>query len=135
MQPSMRSSKAGAYQSVAAWTSVTGGDPVHLVLMLFDGALARISAARGCMERGMTADKNQLLSRALAIVDELRASLDFERGGTIAASLDDLYDYMSRRLVEANATNRLEILDEVTTLLRELRDAWVTVNAGAQHPA
>jgi flagellar secretion chaperone FliS len=135
MEPSPRYGKAGTYQNVAAWTGVSTADPHRLILMMFDGALARVAAARGCMEHGRVAEKGQLVSRALAIVDELRSSLDIERGGTIAASLDDLYDYMSRRLVEANATNRLEILDEVTTLLRELRDAWVTVNAGAQHPA
>jgi len=97
-------------------------------------ALARVAAARGCMQHGRVGEKGPLISRALAIVDELRSSLDIERGGTIAANLDDLYDYMSRRLVEANATDRLELLDEVTTLLRELRDAWVAVSADAPQP-
>jgi len=134
MEPSPRYGKAGAYQNVVAWTSLSTADPHRLVLMMFDGALARVAAARGCMQYGRVAEKGPLISRALAIVDELRSSLDIERGGTIAAGLDDLYDYVSRRLVEANATNRLEILDEVTSLLRELRDAWVAVGGDA-HPA
>jgi flagellar protein FliS len=134
MEPSPRYGKASAYQNVAAWTSLSTADPHRLVLMMFDGALARVAAARGCMQHGRVGEKGPLISRALAIVDELRSSLDIERGGTIAANLDDLYDYMSRRLVEANATDRLEILDEVTTLLRELRDAWVAVSADAPQP-
>ena len=134
MEPSPRYGKAGAYQNVAAWTSLSTADPHRLIQMMFDGALARVAPARGCMQYGRVAEKGPLVSRALAIVDELRGSLDLVRGGTIAASLDDLYDYMSRRLVEANATNRPEILDEVTTLLRELRDAWVAVSADAPQP-
>ena len=58
---------------------------------------------------------------------QLRGSLDLVRGGAIAAHLDDLYDYMSRRLLEANATNRVELFEEVASLLRELRSAWSAV--------
>jgi flagellar protein FliS len=119
--------KAGAYQSVAAWSSVAETQPGRLIVMLYDGALERIAAARGCLERGQLGDKSQLITRALAIVGELRGSLDLIRGGTIAAHLDDLYEYVARRLVEANASNRVEVLDEVSSLLRELRVAWVAV--------
>jgi flagellar secretion chaperone FliS len=135
MQPNARSGRASAYQSVAAWSSVTNDDPHRLTLMLYDGALDRIAAARGCMERGFVAEKGQLLTRALAIVGELKGSLDLVRGGAIAGHLDDLYDYMSRRLVEANASNRVEILDEVSSLLRELRLAWCAIGPTAANPS
>jgi len=57
-------------------------------------------------------------------VGELRGSLDLVRGGAVAANLDDLYDYVTRRLIAGNAANDAEALDEVAGLLRELRDAW-----------
>ena len=57
------------------------------------------------------------------------------RGGTVAAHLDDLYDYMTRRLLHANATNDVEVLDEVATLLRELRSAWTAVAGVPARPA
>jgi flagellar protein FliS len=126
--------KAGAYQSVAAWSSLDEDEPQKLILKLYDGALERIAAARGCIEHGLIEEKCNLLTRVLAIVGELRGSLDLVRGGAIAAHLDDLYDYMSRRLLLANATNRIELLDEVSALLRELRSAWAAVAGTPRGP-
>lgn len=129
MEPGRAYGKAGAYHAVAAWSSVADEDPQRLILKLYDGALERIAAARGCLDHGLLAEKCRLLTRALAIVGELRGSLDLVRGGAIAAHLDDLYDYVTRKLLEANASNRVELLDEVTSLLRELRSAWGAVAA------
>ncbi len=127
MQPAMRSTKAGAYQSVAAWSSMATAEPERLVVMLYDGALDRIGQARGCMQHGAAADKSRYICRALEIIGELRGSLDHARGGPLAGNLNDLYEYMERRLVEANAANQPEKLDEVMGLLRELRQAWAAL--------
>ena len=127
-----RASTLGAYQSVAAHGGVAAADPHRLIVMLMDGALERIAQARGCMQHGASGDKNGLLSSAVAIVDELRCSLDLKAGGTIAANLEDLYDYICRQLVKANASNRIGILDEVTQLLNEIRLAWITLPAEAR---
>ncbi len=121
--------RANAYQSVAAWSSVADEEPQRLIVRLYDGALQRIAAARGCIGNGLVAEKCELLTRAIAIVGELRGSLDLVRGGTVAAHLDDLYDYVTRRLLHANATGEVGALDEVTALLRELRAAWTAVAA------
>ena len=102
-------------------------DPQRLIQMLYDGALERIAMARGCMLNRQLAEKAQLLTRVIAIVGELRGSLDLVRGGVVAANLDDLYDYVTRRLIAANAGNDPQALDEVAGLLRELRDAWQAV--------
>jgi flagellar protein FliS len=127
-----RPSTLAAYQSVATHGGVAASDPHRLIVMLMDGALERIARARGCLENGATADKNQLLSTAVAILDELRCSLDLANGGPLAANLDDLYDYMCRQLVKANLTNRIEILDEVAQLLGEIRSAWIALPAEAR---
>ena len=132
MSAHSRTSTLGAYQSVAAHGGVAAADPHRLIVMLMDGALDRIAQARGCMEHGAAGDKNKLLSSATAILDELRFSLDLKAGGTIAANLDDLYDYLCRQLVKANLTNRTAILDEVTQLLNEIRSAWITLPAEAR---
>jgi flagellar protein FliS len=122
-----RGSTLGAYQSVAAHGGVAAADPHRLIVMLLDGALERIAQAKGCLQHGTTGDKNGLLSSAVSIVDELRCSLDLKSGGTIAANLEDLYDYICRQLVKANTSNRIGILDEVTHLLNEIRSAWITL--------
>lgn len=116
-----------AYQSAAAHGGVAASDPHGLVVMLMDGALERIHTARGCMQRGEMAEKARLLHRAVAIVGELRSSLDLSAGGQIAVNLSELYDYMCRRLLMATSENRVEMLDEVTSLLHEIRGAWVAI--------
>ncbi|MBX5459642.1 MAG: flagellar export chaperone FliS [Steroidobacteraceae bacterium] len=128
----MRPSTLAAYQSVAAHGGVATDDPHRLIVMLMDGALERIARARGCIQNGALADKNQLISSACAIVDELRCSLDLKQGGPLAANLDDLYDYMCRQLVKANLNNRVETLDEVSHLLGEIRSAWIALPAEAR---
>lgn len=126
-----RASTLGAYQSVAAHGGVAAADPHRLIVMLLDGALERIAQARGCIQNG-AGDKNGLLSSAVAIVDELRCSLDLKAGGPIAANLEDLYDYICRQLIKANVSNRIATLDEVTQLLNEIRSAWITLPAEAR---
>ena len=127
-----RPSSLAAYQSVATHGGVAASDPHRLVVMLMDGAMERLAQARGCMANNAIADKNQLISAAIAIIDELRVSLDLKNGGAIAANLDDLYDYMCRQLVKANLNNRVEILDEVSHLLGEIRSAWLALPAEAR---
>jgi flagellar protein FliS len=88
-----------------------------------DGALERIEAAREHLLDGDAAGQSQLRS-AVMIITELRADLDLPRGGAIAANLDDLYDYMCRRLRAADLQNGLAALDEVSHLLDALQSAW-----------
>ena len=117
--------KLAAYRSTAVHSGVDAADPHRLVVMLMDGALDRIATARGLMQHGGGAEKAQLLHRAVAIVDELRNTLNLKEGGAIAANLDSLYEYMCRRLMQANAENKPEWLDEVSRLLGEIRWAWL----------
>jgi len=122
-----RAGNLAAYQTVATHGGVAASDPHGLILMLLDGALERVSAARGFMANRLIAEKGQTLSRAMAIVDELRVSLDTEKGGELARNLGALYDYIGRQLIRANAENRIDILDEVTQLLQEIRTAWIGI--------
>lgn len=112
------------YRKVGVQTGVENASPHKLILMLMDGAIEKVQLARGYMERRETARKGETISWAMAIIDGLRSSLDLVKGGEIAANLDALYDYMLRRLTEANLTDDLAGLDEVVKLLSELRDGW-----------
>lgn len=115
------------YKQVGTQVSADSADPHQLIVMLFDGALERIAIARGAIERKDIEEKGQKIGRVIAIVDGLRASLDKERGGEIAENLDNLYDYIQRRLFEANLTNDLAVLTEVADLLKEVRSAWIAI--------
>ena len=120
------------YRSVGAYGAAAAEDRKELILRMLEGAQDRIASARGHMQRSETADKGEAIGKAIGIIDGLRASLDAEKGGEIAANLDALYDYMNRRLVEANAGDRIELLDEVSNLLSEIRTAWQGVMASAE---
>lgn len=122
-----RRSSVDAYRSVAAHGGVAASDPHRLILILMDGALERIAAANGAMAAGAQDAKARFIQKAVAIIEELRASLNMEAGGTIAANLADLYDYSVRQLTRANLENRTELLDEVALLLREIRSAWIQI--------
>jgi flagellar protein FliS len=120
------------YRSVGAYGAAAAADRKELVLRMLEGAQDRIASARGHMQRAETADKGEAIGKAIGIIDGLRASLDMENGGEIAINLDALYGYMNRRLVEANAADRVELLDEVARLLGEIRTAWQGVMTAAE---
>src|SRR3990170_4023684 len=122
-----RSANLAAYQSAAAHGGVAASDPHRLIVMLMDGAIERIATARGCMQRSETAEKARLINRAVSIVGELRNSLDLRNGGQIAANLAELYDYICRRLLLATTENKVEMLDEVSGLMHEIRSAWLAI--------
>lgn len=121
-----------AYGRSALETEVLVATPHKLVLMLLDGALQAIRRAKIAMEAGQVADKGMLIGKAISIVDEgLRLALDHEKGGDIAANLDQLYEYCTRQLFQANINNDPALLDQVCALLGEIRDAWVQIGVPA----
>jgi flagellar secretion chaperone FliS len=124
--------KLAAYRSTSVHAGLEASDPHRLIVMMMDGALERIATARGLMSHGPSADKAQLLHRAVAIIDELRNSLNFKAGGDIANNLDALYEYMCKRIMQANAANKPEWLDEVSRLLGEIRSAWLQISANGR---
>ena len=127
MAASPYASKIAAYSNASAHGGVAAADPHKLVVMLMDGALERITTARGCINRGDIAEKAKLLNRAVSILGELRGCLDMSKGGTIANNLGELYDYMCRRILTASSENRADVLEEVSTLLHEIRTAWLAI--------
>lgn len=112
------------YQKVGISSGLENATPHRLVKMLLDGALDKIATAKGALEHNEIARKGEYIGWAISILGGLRASLDLDAGGEIAANLDALYEYMSRRLAEANLDNDPAILDEVQSLLNEIKSAW-----------
>lgn len=111
------------YQSVSTETSIMDADPHRLIQLLFEGALARISTAKGHMERKEYDRKSDMINSAIDIIGGLQDSLNTDTG-EVALNLERLYDYMIRRLFEANARNDLAVLDEVSGLLVQIKSAW-----------
>ncbi|HEY8025401.1 MAG TPA: flagellar export chaperone FliS [Burkholderiaceae bacterium] len=119
---------ANAYANVGMETGVMSASPHKLIVMLFEGAMLQVTIAIGAMQAGETAKKGRAISRAIAFVETgLRASLNKQIGGELALNLDSLYEYMSRRLLDANLKNELAPLEEVHRLLGELKGAWEAI--------
>jgi flagellar protein FliS len=112
------------YQTVNTQAQAVEASPHRLIQMLMEGGLTRLAQARGAMERGQLALKGELISKAIGIVGGLRNGLNLEQGGEVAANLDNLYEYMVMRLVEANVQNEIAPLDEVAGLLRNVKSGW-----------
>lgn len=121
---------ARAYADIGRHASVEAASPHRLIQMLFDGALDRIASASGCMQRGDVAGKGREIGRAVRIVEGLRMSLDRTRDDALTANLDELYDYIGRRLLQANLGNDDTVLAECANLLRELKSAWDAIPEG-----
>jgi flagellar protein FliS len=112
------------YASVKVHSGVETASPHRLIQMLFEGALERIAQAKGAMTQNQIARKGELIGKAIAIVGGLRGSLNDKEGGALTANLDGLYDYVIRRLSQANYENNVEHLDECGRLLGEIKTAW-----------
>ncbi|MFJ3058395.1 flagellar export chaperone FliS [Herbaspirillum sp. NPDC087042] len=120
---------ANAYANIGMETGVLAANPHKLITMLFDGALVAIAMGKKHMADGDIRSKGKSITHAILIIDNgLRASLNKNVGGELALNLDSLYEYMSRRLFQANATNDPAILDEVHGLLTDIRSAWEQIN-------
>ncbi len=121
-----------SYTQVAVHSGVGAASPHRLIEMLLQAALDKIAAARGYMAQGIIDKKAQHIISAVAIVEGLRVSLDMEKGGEIAENLFSLYDYMERRLTEANASNDIAILDEMINLIKPIKEAWDSIPQDVQ---
>ncbi|WP_019593198.1 flagellar export chaperone FliS [Thioalkalivibrio sp. ALM2T] len=112
------------YRQSGALAEAQVADPHRLIQMLFEGALERIAVAKGAMQQGNVGLKGEKIGKAIDIVESLRAVLDHKHSPELSGNLDALYEYMSRRLLEANAQNDAGALDEVAKLLREIKGGW-----------
>ncbi|GAB3410100.1 flagellar export chaperone FliS [Massilia agilis] len=128
---------ASAYASVGIETGVMSASPHKLIVMLFEGAQTTLRMAVQLMQAGDVPGKGRAISKGIDIIQNgLRASLDKNAGGEIAANLDALYAYMIERLLQANLHNDPERITEVLRLLGELHDAWKAIApVAANEPA
>ncbi|KSU59835.1 flagellar protein FliS [[Bacillus] enclensis] len=119
-----------AYQN----NSVSTASPGELTLMLYNGSLKFIHIAKKAIEEKNIELKNTNIQKAQAIVSELMVTLNTNL--EISQNLMSLYDYINRRLTDANVKNDCAILEEVEGLITEFRDTWkqvIQLNRQKQH--
>src|SRR5688572_6009930 len=118
---------ANVYQQ----TQVQSRSPLELVVLLYDGAIRFMTEAREAMGRRDLVAKRDAISRSMAIIGELHATLNMNEGGQIAVSLDALYSYVNARLLDANMKGDVGAIDESIKLIGQLREAWAHIAASS----
>lgn len=119
---------ADMYSRVGVETSVSDASPHRLVTLLFDGFAESVAHAKAAIVAQQTDTKGRAIGRAARIVEEgLKAALDLDAGGGLAADLDALYAYIGLRLTHANLRNDVAALEECLSLMQPLRDAWSSI--------
>jgi flagellar protein FliS len=99
-------------------------DPIDLVALLFDHLVLKIRSARAHLQSGDRAARAKAISSALAILSELAHSLDLERGGEMAATLQRLYGFAVERLTQGQIRESDRALEEALQTMLPLQEAW-----------
>ena len=111
------------YQAYAEG-SVYSGNPLHLVVALYEGTIDSIRQARQCLVTGDVLARSVAINKAFALLTQLLVSLDHKQGGEIAANLQNLYSYIQCRLLDGHAQKSEEPLKEAERLLRTMLEGW-----------
>ncbi|MGN6740818.1 flagellar export chaperone FliS [Dyella sp.] len=116
--------QASALYQQNSVAGVESADSHQLVSLLLDGAMDRIAQARGHLQHGNVAAKGSCISKAVAIIGELRDSLDHKVDPAFSQRLESLYEYVTRRLLYAQLHDDVAALDESSRLLAPVREGW-----------
>jgi len=100
----------------------------HLVVMLYEGAIRFLEQSIAAIEKQDYAEKGRLIGRAMDIINELDASLDFSASDELCTNLRSLYDFMRRHLFQANLKMDVQCVREVIDLLDDLNQAWKAIS-------
>ena len=106
-------------------SKILTASPAELTLMLYDGAIKFANIAVMGMEQNDIQKAHNNIIRVQRIIEEFRNSLD--RKYPVADDFDRIYVYLLKRLYEANVKKDKEIMEEVLTHLRSMRDTWIQV--------
>ena len=118
------STQAAAYNAYKQ-NSVTTASPGELTLMLYNGCLKFLEKAKVAIVEKNIEERNHYIQRAQAIISEFMSTLNTDI--EISNQMMPLYEYMNRRLTEANIKNDIAIVEEVEGLVTEFRDTWKEV--------
>ncbi len=124
MSPAREAAALREYQKIKVSSDVEEATPHRLIQLMMERALSKMTLAKKHMELGNVSEKGALIGDAINLISALQQCLNFKADEELAGNFDALYDYMLRRLLQANLRNEPDILTEVSGLLGEIKEAW-----------
>lgn len=106
-------------------SKILTASPAELTLMLYEGAIKFCNIAIMAIEKKDVEKAHTNIMKAQRIIEEFRSTLDHKYA--VAEDFDRVYVYLLQRLLQANIKKDAEILEEVNTHLRSMRDTWKQV--------
>lgn len=113
-------------------TSVNTASPAELSLMLYNGCLKFMSQAKQAIEQKNIEKKNEYIQRAQMIIQEFMVTLN--RDVAMSEDLMRLYDFIFRKLVDANTHSDLTALKEAEDMVLDLRNTWKEMMQNQKKP-
>lgn len=121
------------YEKSSLDADIVNANPHRLIQALMDGCLTALNKAKGAAQNNNLPMRSEQTSRAVAILGGLLEGINPDEGGPIAVNLMDLYLYMQTRLMDAVAKSDVEAYDEVSGLLRQVKQGWDGIPASYHH--
>ncbi|MGI2186107.1 flagellar export chaperone FliS [Shewanella oncorhynchi] len=118
-----------SYRKVSLESEIAVASPHRIIQMMFAGLLERLAQSRYAIEQRDFAKKGLLIGKSLGIIAGLNSCLNMEAEGSVAYNLSNLYDFMLRRISEANLNNDVQAIDDVSDLVRTLKESWDAIPA------
>ena len=113
-----------SYRKISLESEIGVASPHRIIQMMFEGALQRIAQGKYAIQQSNHAQKGERLGKAISIIAGLNGSLNMDAEGEVASNLTALYDFMLMKLSEANMNNDVQALDDVSSLLKTIKEGW-----------
>lgn len=114
-------------QNIYKQNQILNASPKKLVVLLYDGCIKNLRLAENSIAEKNVEQANTALLKAQNIIAELASTLNIEQAGQIAQDLNDIYEYLMTKLIEANRTKDVTIIQKNREMLEELREAWAEI--------
>lgn len=114
-------------------SSVETAGKMDLVIMCYEKTIQFLNQARAEYREDHFEQKANKMQKALDIINELRCSLNFEKGGQVAKNLEAIYIYLNKRLLDGDVKKDLTAFDEAIGIMSELKEAWEGIASDSKY--
>jgi flagellar secretion chaperone FliS len=106
-------------------TSTCGANPIELVVLLYEAAIADMRVALAAMQKSDIERRASKIGHALLVLQQLQGTLDFERGGDAARQFEQFYNLTRAKVLEAQMRGSADLMQQQIRSMSEVRDCWM----------